>query len=152
MTDIKFQDADFYDCNDREDLEFETPQEAVFDYLDSQCEPGCNALDVIKKACPLTVYAYKRMQTDDMFLETEAKHLLEIAEEDWLEVYGNPEADSSFAKEDHEKAIPALVGLLRMFYSNGDVYACDGVGSVTLDALQVEALMHEFNPEWFKGE
>ena len=149
----EFPKAAYYDCCDSDQLEHETPEEAV-EYLieqavDHKDEP---VLDTIRSVSPVTVTAYERHAVTDEWINRIAGSAVEQAADSWEEEYGNPDgAAVSFSPKAVAAAEVAMARVLREFWSSVDVWVCDPIEPlVVLDAAQVEEMMRAYNPEWFE--
>jgi hypothetical protein len=144
---ISFPAADFYACNDPETLTRTTPEEAMEEYLDNVASPGCDMVALIREWSPLTVTAYVPMEVTDQEIKRWADSLTETLWEKWGDEHGDP--DGSFGDGFPEDAKAVMLAAVQTIVRGARVWSCTDIGTVTLDAEQVETLMRASRPDWF---
>lgn len=146
-----FPDADFYDCCDRERLSFESPEEAIAEYLESYQVPGADTSALIREHSPVVVTCYRRgAGPTDKWIGARAEHCLEVVAEVFEEEWGDPDGNDAFDGGAHAEAQPAMVAVLKKFLAHATVWPCERCGEVSLEAEQVEAMMREHCPDWWE--
>jgi hypothetical protein len=145
-----FPPADYYTCDDPEQLTHTEPEDAIERHLDKCAESGCDMLKVIEEHSPLTVECYMRSSISELDIKAKAESLAEQAHDDWADEYGGPDCNeldvaevSMFAK--------AIAPHLDRLYRSGQVWNCERFGAVQLNRKEVEELMREHRPDWFKA-
>lgn len=147
----EFPKADYYDCGETEVLTHKTPEEAVEYEVDCWGEPGCDASTIIRERGSLTVTCYQRMVVPDNFPARIAASMVEGAVESWGEEFGNPyDAGDEFPEAAVAAARAKLEAAIRELYAAGTVWGCEVISDVVLDAEQIEAMMREHRPDWWK--
>lgn len=151
VVDIVFPEGDFYDCDsDAETLTHESPEEALDYWVDSWSSLNCDTSAVIREHCPVTVYVSVRGEVDSGFVSKMVTRTLDLVNESFAEDYGDPD-DSQDDLESSPDIETKLRDVLSEYVATGNVWRCDPVGSVTLNAEQVEAILREYAPErWDK--
>jgi hypothetical protein len=136
--------GDFYDCRDAENLQYDTPEEALEYYFDGWASPGCDMTEVIQKYTPVELRVYEQTSLDPKWVGRQAERALDLLEESFDEEYGNPEDYKEDGWIDAKKeCLPALLEVFKKFLSYRDVQRCDEIASVSLDASQVEELLKD---------
>lgn len=150
---ISFPPADYYTCDDPEELTHTEPADAIERHLDKFAEPGCNMLKIIEEHSPITVECYMRVSISELDIEAKAEYLAEQAHDDWVDEYGGPDGNELGAAEVSLFA-KAIAPHLDRLYRSGQVWNCEKFGEVELSREEVEAVMREQRPDWFeaKGE
>jgi len=144
-------EGDFYDCGDGEQLSHESPEEAVEDWLEGWLEPDCDVSAAIREQAPIELTVFRRNALEAGWVERQAEMALETLEESFSEEYGDPEAglsDSQFERAKKE-CLPALTKAFQDFISQFEVWRCDPIAKVILDADQIEEMMRAYNPDWW---
>ena len=145
-------EGEYYDCGGSEPLMHTSAEEAVEAWVDGLCtSPGCDVVEVIRANTPVTLRAFLQGRVTREWISNTAWHLIERCSECFSDEYGDPDGrddglDSSVCAE----VKPAFVEAVKKLVAHGEVFQCEHVGSVTLDAAQVEAMMRKHRPEWFK--
>lgn len=146
-------EAVYYDCQDSEYLTHESPEEAVEDRIDALQDGETPIADIIAKLCPLEVRCFVRGEISEAEIQQRADGLLEIAVEGFEEEYGSPDGDhEALGVEDVNAVRPAFIEAVRALAARATVWPCKYIGSVELDAAQVEAMMREHYPEFFEKD
>jgi hypothetical protein len=151
MEPIKFPEGDFYSCyGDAESLTWTEPEEALESHLDDLLEPKMSVAEVVTalRAHPVTVYAYKPTTISDKQIEAWAESLTESLGEMFSEEHGDPEegCGGGFPADADATMREAVTKIVRASH----IWTCSVSGSVTLTPDQVEELMREYQPDWFK--
>jgi hypothetical protein len=145
-----FDNADFYTCSDTNRVTLESPEEAIRELLDLHMVPGRNEINVIRDHTPITVFAFKRGQVSDMWIESTAEWLLDQAAEWFSDEYGDPDGSNQDIDDDTIKHVmPAMKAAVKQLVECGTVWNCEHVVSRNFDADQVIVMMFERYPEWF---
>lgn len=150
--DDQFDSAEFYDACDSEVYTATTPEEAVEAWLDFWMEPGCDVAALIREHAPCEVIAYRREVVSDEWIRSEAEWLFDRVSERFEEDFGNPDADPCHADADLDACMPAMMAAVRQLVTRGKVWRCERVATRVLNAEQIEAMMREYNPEWFEKD
>lgn len=149
----KFDSAEYYDCQGDEMLTHRTPEEAVEAWLDGWMEPGCDVKALIHERGECEITAHCTEQIGDKWIEGLAESLLERAEEDLVESFGNPNDydEECIERDDLKACLPAMIEAVRQVVAHFRVGRCEPVATRVLDEDEVEAMMREYNPHWFTG-
>jgi hypothetical protein len=146
-VDLEIPKGDFYDCNpDTERLTHESPEDALVYWIDSLCTPGCDVSALVREHTPVTVYVHNRGEVSQRWLDSMVQNTLERVGEEFVEEYGDPDGlcDDDLVAELEVKA--KLREALSEFVATGNVWHCEKVAEVTLDADQVEGILRKHNP------
>ncbi len=147
----RFPEGKFYECSDPEVLNHETPEEALEAYLDADLNPQMTVAEVV--ACirerPITVTAYNPMEIGDKQIEIWADRLLESLGEHFSEEHGNPDDGPCDAFPDDAEQV--MREAVRTIVRRAHVWGCESVGEVTLSPDEIEAVMREHRPDWFRS-
>lgn len=145
-------DADCYDCCDSERLSHESPEEAIEEWLDWRVGRDDDVHEIILKRERVTVTAYKRDAITEREIDRTVDHVIDRLIEDFDEEHGDPEGDSGdvLSKSETVEIRPLFDTAVRAFYERTTVWNCSRVGEVTIDAAQIEAVMRESYPEYFR--
>lgn len=143
-----YDDADWYDCLDRETFTHESPEEAIEERLDLYATPGCDMQALVREHSPLVVNAHARDKVTEQWLQSMAIHLADALIEAWEEDFGDPDGGGT---EINQKLLVArLEPVVREVVSNARVWQCSPCGSHAYLAEEVEAMMREHRPDWFE--
>ena len=147
MSEIVFPAGVFYTCTDGESLTFETPWEAIEDYLGGWIDHKMSVAELLAEIRkPIAVTAYVRMEVSDAQIKAWAESLTESLSEMWGDEHGDPNGDHGLTDHADSLMLAAVTAIIR----GTDVWACEESGSVTLTPDQVEALAREHRPDWFE--
>jgi len=153
MTTNDFDNADFYDCQDSEDLTCTTPEEALEEYIDGWTEVGDSLEAVIRKYSPIIVVGYRRKTISDGEMRREIRWSVDEFVQRLTNEYGDPDGgpDSSISTEAIEVLIDTIFPTIRETIDEHFlVWACESVGKREYNADEVIALMREHRPDWFE--
>jgi hypothetical protein len=125
LSDIsgQIEDADYYECQQRERLEHETMADAI--------EAALEDLETDPETLFMT--ACKRQQID---IEGAAQQTVEDLIERLDEMFADPDADMTQPTEGMERAAKTFVAAVAAEY---EVWMCDEVGSATVDVAKWRA-------------
>ena len=122
-----FQAAKFYSCDDIcERLVHDDEWEAIHDWLDSQAEKGDeDEAGTLRRIGPITVYAYAPLEVRQDYFRMQGEILLERFEDDYREVFGDPEESGKIYPAELLDAAEALVR--KAFEMWGGTWQCERV-------------------------
>lgn len=142
----------YYDCCDAEQLEHESPEDALMERFDDWCAGDMSHLRAAFAAlCPIEVVEYRREVVADDWIIREATWLAERLSERFSEDYGDPDGyHDGFAEAVIVDAASKLVPWVKETVAHGTVWHCKRVGSRTYSAEEVEAMLRPYCPEWFE--
>ena len=152
MTD-RFPEADYYDCRQSEQLQHETIEEAVHDFLEVEMARDCDVAALIREHSPITVEAYRRKPVSEAWFERQAEIMVENAEGAFSEDFC--EADDSPDNIPQERILAcrkAVTEAIKTMFAGMVPYDCEVIGKFDLEAEEVEALMREWEPGWFEED
>lgn len=151
MADDAFDNANYYTCRSPELLTHTDVEDAVMEYFEYDSEPGEKILDTIKAACPLEVRAYSRQVIPDAEISANLERAVESLVENLDEEYGDPDGDEGADKKAQDALVEQLTPLVQQWIKDHySVWACTQVASKSYSAEEVEAILREHFPEWFK--
>src|SRR5580658_9729702 len=142
-----FDQADFFDCTDAEELTHETPEEAIADYLDVFAAADGDMTKIIHMHTPLVVRALSRKTLEPSFSDQVARWALEGALEQYDEEFGSGER--SLIEMSDPEAVTAkeeIARALQKLFKSADVWQCDEVAVREYEAAEVEAMMRDEHP------
>lgn len=153
MTVDAFDCGEYYDCKESDTLTHRSAEEAVEDWVESWMERDGDVSEVIREHAPCEITAYQTEVIGENWIRGLAESLLEYAEERLVENFGDPNDydKECIAPEDLKACLPAMIEMVRQVASHFQVRRCEPVATRTLTAEQVETMMREFNPGWFKA-
>jgi len=138
-----FKNADMYDAIDNQQLHHTDPIEALEEAVDQWCTSGCDVSAVIREHAPfkITAYSHKEVSEDDYTGWTD--RLIEFMSELFGDEYGDPDGSDydEISREAIEKAHPKFEDAIKTLLDGANVWACDEVATVLLEAEEVEALV-----------
>ena len=150
MTD--YDSATYYECGESETLTHESPEEALEAFVESWQEPGLDTMRLISERAPVTVLAYRRDVVSQTEITQIATYLLEHAAEHFSENWGDPDGDDDgLDAKARDAALEAMRAAVNLFYSFGRGWSCSKVGERTYSGEELEEMMREYNPDWFKA-
>lgn len=142
--------ADYYACEDSDQLEHDTEEEAIERYLDSYMSPTCDVAAIIAEHCPLTVQAWTRKVIPPSVAGYLADRLADELNEWWSdEDYRDPDGDRRDGPGD-KKFIHDITPLLSSALERVQVWTCDRTGTKTYELDEVLAMMRSACPGWFE--
>jgi len=145
--------AALYDCRESEELHCSTEEEAIEEWVEFWQERDGDTAEVIAKHAPVDLCGYDRESINaEHFAKGIATRLLEEAIEAFDEDYGSPDGDSKIEDGAEEEARSAIHAALTKLYSRMTVWRCHQVSKRTLDAVEIEARMRAYRPDWFETE
>jgi hypothetical protein len=151
MQEDAFDGADYYDCQDAEELMHESASEAIADLLDCWVTPPCDTPAVIQEHSPITVTAYRHVEISEAEFATRALHAAQSILEALDEEYGDPDGHHVL-RQIEESLGAALAPALRAWcQEHYQPWMCNPSGKRVYDADAVEALMRKDKPEWFEA-
>lgn len=147
---VVFPDGKFYACSDPESLTHTDPLEAIEEYLDADLDPRMTVAEVVKciRARPITVRAYEPSTISDKQIACWADNLLDRLAEDFSEEHSDPDGETGDGLPKDAGAI--LLAAVQNIISRAHVWTCEEVGKVTLSPDEIEAVMREHRPDWFR--
>lgn len=146
-----FDNADYYDCGDPENLSHDTVEEALEDYIDGLegMSPECDVAALIEANSPITVSAYTRKAVHPADAADWARDMAENLNEWWREEeYADPDGDGDGPGD--TAFVKALIPLIEAAIARTTVWACDNSGEREYSAEEVLALMRKRCPSWFE--
>jgi len=152
MADDAFDNADYYTCRSTEFLTHADVEDAVVEYFEYDIDSDDDTiLDAIKDACPLEVLAYSRQVVPDAEISANLERAVESLVENLDEEYGDPDGDEGADKKAQDALVEQLAPLVQQWVKDHySVWACKQVASKSYSAEEVEAILREHSPEWFK--
>jgi ASC-1-like (ASCH) protein len=143
-------EGDFYDCSDGEQLQYTEPEEAVEYWLEGWLEPNCDVSAVIREQAPIELTVFKRNELEPGWVESQAERALDQVEQCFDDEYGNPNGtDPGTWTESRKKCFQAVVEAFKSFVTDHQIWRCDPIAKVMLDAEQIEEMMRAYNPDWW---
>ena len=146
MSELEFDNADYYGGEDEETLEYTSPEEYIERIIEDW---GKNWIKAIPEASPIFVRAYKRREIDEHWIRHQAERFSRNINEAFQEDFGDPDGDAN--QPDSMKFISEIADLVKRILSTGEVWQCDPIGSRKFSAEEVEKMMRENRPEEFEG-
>jgi hypothetical protein len=151
----------YYTCDDTaEELEHETPEEAIISYLDGFFEydhvtkrstPPLS--EVVAEVAPLTVWEFRRVKVSDEWVRRLARsateRLFEFVDERFSDDFGDPNGDfdpfpdKATSDAAFAKMVAAIGQALRDHVDSYTVWRCEKAGERTYTAADVTAIMRE---------
>lgn len=149
-----FDGAAFYDARESERLTHTEVEDAVSEacemavagrFADGKWGTGAEVEAEIRRACPMTIEAFRRKEVTDAWVQRAAARAAEVVQESFAEEFGDPEGDGD--------ALAPLAGLLapavRTAVTGVEVWACEVVAARSFSADEVVEMMRKWNPDWF---
>lgn len=90
-----FDSADYYDCRNVERFEYETLDECIEAYIDDLGGPADDVVKLIHDVGSVTVSAHSHLVVGEDNAKRAARYLIDKAQEQWDEEYGDPEDSSA---------------------------------------------------------
>jgi hypothetical protein len=118
--------ADYYACDDPEELQHESPEEAIRDYLDNLV--GDSWRETIAEAAPVEVTAYTRKEVPDEQIRQWTLGMVEDLEERVGDEYGGPEG-FDFEPKAKEALFVEIMAAARKSINATHIWQCDQVGT-----------------------
>ena len=147
-----FENADFYDWQDKETFTFTEPQEAIEDQIDMLTVRAVGAEAEIRRLGDITIHAYRRMVVPTGprgWSESIASHLVDAVQDYWTDdEYSNP--DEGLDDEVTKELQQGFTALLDKMLTKQEVWSCEKVAERTYTVDEVLAMMREDHPSWFK--
>lgn len=150
MEAVTFPVGKFYSCYDPEALTHTEPEEAIEEYLDADLDPKMTVEEVVRciRARPITVTAYNPKEISEKEIDHWSEAVVEHLGEMFHEEHGDPDGGCC----DHfpgfaDDLMRSTVGLI---IKHSEVWSCEAVGKVTLSPDEIEQVMREYRPDWFR--
>ena len=121
-----YRGADYYACNDPEELQHESAEEAIRDYLDNLTGSGDTWRETIAEAAPVEVTAYTRKEVPEAQIRVWAERMVEDLEETVAEDYGGPDG---LRLEGKEALTVEIMAAARKSINATHIWQCDQVGT-----------------------
>lgn len=146
--------ATYWDARSPEYLHHKTLAEALEYYIDYCVIKGESASACIARVCPVTVAAYALNQwtpaRQEEFARATLDGLLEDVEQD--EEIGAGEDGIVLTGDEHEACMQKARELIAEVAKHHEPHWCKEIGHVTLEADEVERILRDHVPAWFKEE
>lgn len=141
--------AAFFDCRDSERLSHESPAEAVLDWLDSNHDPTKQLEDHVAELCPVTLKAYARDAVTPRWFKEATNAAINALVASFDDYYRTDDDDGDRTCRKEVQAQHAEVeAMVRRVFAKVEPWGCHEVGSVTLEADDVLALVRIHAPQW----
>lgn len=142
-----FDDADYFDCGDPEELIHESLEEALERFIDDAWEPGSVMGELLDKLCPLKVTGYARKKVAPRFGEAAIDTMLDDFDENyWCEEYGNP-TDGDYPPWSASELISLKAALYKVMGAallKARPWQCEEVGTREFSKAELMALIGDY--------
>jgi hypothetical protein len=151
----------YFTCDDTaEELEHETPEEAIsahmdgfFEYDHATKKSTPPLAEVVTEVAPLTVWEFRRVKVSDEWVRHRARsateRLFEFVDEHFSEDFGDPNGDfdpfpdKATSDAAFAKMVAAIGQVLRDHVDSYTVWRCEKAAERTYTAADVTAIMRE---------
>ena len=151
---VAIPEGDFYTCSkDTEELQHTDAVSALEEYVDGLFSEPCEDVrGLLARYGTITIYVHRRVPLDiPTMARHEADRLAECAAEAWNDEYGGPDGQMDMDADPIAALATAIEPALVAFYSSGQSWNCEECANVGLSAEDVEAVLREHRPDWFKA-
>ena len=135
---------------DEERLMLESPEEAIGEAIDFHAEKHTPITETIRRYTPLAIYGYATMVAQTPDADYAVDHFMETLADE----YGDPDGDTNDILTD--EACATLKAAIEAAYEEAmkgvRIWSCEVIETKTYSTQDVEKVLREDEPEWFKDE
>jgi len=145
--------ADFWDCDDSEQLKHIDPISALEDWVGSHIDPGRPLEEIIREMGEITIEAYLRARHSDTEIDDAIDRAIDNAREalDDETEHGDPDGEiAMFTVDVLAKHRPAFEAAVRALAADARVWQCEFARGVDLSPDETIEILRVERPEWFE--
>lgn len=148
-----FEQGDWFDWRDSEELEHKTPEDAIVEWVDLACPEDIEIPKwLASQTLPLRVTAYAPLEIPWHWVEVVSAGMITYLEEAFGEEWGSPHADEVFSKEVKSDLMEKLAFLLQDPLERANIWAAKSFAVREYAPAEIEQITREACPEWFDDE